>query len=130
MKRNLALTGILLTVCALAGAQENTGNRVVVPAHNGSRPRTVEATIVHGAITVKAGSGTDVITEVPGMKPRTDSRVPPGMHRIDIPWRGGINVEESGDVLHIGLGITSQGENLIITVPANTSLKVHTTRSE
>ncbi len=131
MKRNLALTGALLTLCALAGAQENTANRVVVPARNGSRPRTVDATIVHGTITVKAGSGTDVIAEIPGAKPpRPDGRVPPGMHRIDVPWRGGINVEESGDVLHIGLGATSQGEDLLITVPTNTSLKVHTTHGE
>src|SRR5271157_4088474 len=111
MKRNLALTGILLTVCALAGAQENTSNRVVVPMRNGARPRVVEASIVHGSITVKAGTGSGVIAEVPGLKPRTDSRVPPGMHRIDIPWRGGLTVEESGDVLRVGLGLSAQGND-------------------
>lgn len=130
MKRNLALTGIVLTVCALAGAQENTENRVVVPARNGSRPRTVDIGIVHGSITVKAGSGSDVIAEAPGIKPRTDSRVPPGMHRIDAPMRGGVNVEEQGDVLRIGLGMSSQGNDLQVTVPANTSVKAHTTHGE
>jgi hypothetical protein len=127
MKRTFALSGLTIAVCALACAQD-TGNRVVIPARNGSRPRTVEASILHGTITVKAGGGTDVIAEAPGMRSRQDSRVPPGMHRLDMPARGGIQVSESGDILHISLGYGGGGDGntLVLTVPTNTSLRVHT----
>jgi putative adhesin len=129
MKRTLALMGLTTAVCALVCAQD-TGNRVVVPARNGSRPRMVEATLVHGSITVKAASGSDVIAELPGYRPRTDSRVPPGMHRIDSPWRNGIQVEETGDVVHILVGMAADQPDLLVTVPTNTSLKVHTTHGD
>jgi hypothetical protein len=118
-----------VVVCALACAQD-TGSRVVVPVRNGSRPRTVEASLVRGSITVKAAGGGEVIAELPGAHPRNDSRVPPGMHRIDTPWRNGIQVEESGDVVHIGVGAAASEEGLLLTVPANTSLKVHTTHGD
>ena len=131
MKRNLALTGILLTVCALAGAQENTENRVVVPARNGSRPRVVEANVIHGTITVKVGGGGEVIAELPNRRTRSsDSRVPPGMHRIDMPWRGGLNVEESGDTVRITVGPGGENSDLALTVPANTSVRAHTTHGD
>jgi hypothetical protein len=125
MKRTFALTGLTIAVCALACAQD-TGNRVVIPARNGSRPRTVEANLQHGTITVKAGGGTDVIAEAAGMRQREDRRVPPGMHRLDMPARGGIQVAESGDVVHVSLGYGGEGTTLALTVPTNTSLRIHT----
>ena len=126
MKRTLALMGMTLAVCALAGAQENTGNRVVIPPRNGARPRVVDAALIRGSIRVTAGSGTDVIAEIPGVR-REDSRVPPGMHRIDAPWRNGIRVEETNDAVHIRVGLPGEENGLVLTVPVNTSLKVHTT---
>jgi hypothetical protein len=130
MKRTLALTGMTMAVCALVFAQENSGNRVVVPSHNGSRPRTVEATLTHGSITVKAGTGTDVIAEIPGGRSRVERTAPSGMHRIDIPWRDGIQASENGDVVRIQVGMSTEGNGLVLTVPANTSLRVHTTHGE
>jgi hypothetical protein len=131
MKRNLALTGILLTVCALAGAQENTESRVVVPARNGSRPRVVEANVLHGSITVKVGGGGEIIAELPNRRPRaSDSRVPPGMHRIDMPWRGGLNIDESGDTVRVTVGPGGENNDLVLTVPANTSVRAHTTHGD
>src|SRR5438477_12295404 len=63
MKRLLALAALTLTIGALAPAQESTGQRVVVPARNTSRPRVVKASLLNGGITVKTHSGTDVIVE-------------------------------------------------------------------
>src|SRR5579872_5633961 len=128
MKRTLALTGMTIAVCALAFAQDNI---VVVPSRNGVRPRVVEANLVHGSITVKTGSGSDVTAELPGAhSQRTDRNVPPGMHRIDIPARGAITATENGDVVHINVGVSTEGRGLLITVPTNTSLRVHTTHGE
>ena len=66
MKRSLALTGITLAVCALGCAQDNTGNRVVVPGRNGSHARMVDASALSGEIIVKTGGGNDVIVETNG----------------------------------------------------------------
>lgn len=129
MNRTLALSGLTLAVCALACAQENSGNRVVIPARNGSRPRVVEATVIHGSITVKASSGSEIIAEVPGTSRRVDRNVPPGMHRIDSPWRGGIQVSESGDVVRI-VGPESEGDGMLLTVPTNTSLRLRSTHGD
>jgi len=129
MKRTLALTGMTIAVCALAWAQDN---RVVVPSRNGVRPRIVEANLVHGSITVTGGSGSDVTAELPGARTqqRPDRNVPPGMHRIDLPARNAITATENGDVVRISVGMSTEGRGLLITVPANTSLRVHTTHGE
>jgi DUF4097 and DUF4098 domain-containing protein YvlB len=128
MKRSLALAGLSLAVCALACAQDYTGNRIVVPGRNGSHAHTVEANVVSGSIVVKAGSGNDVIVETGGGRARSsaDSHTPPGMHRIDRPWNAGLQVEERGDVIHVDVSPRGSGDNLSITVPANMSLKLHT----
>ena len=52
-----------LIVCALAIAQENTGQRVVVPARNTSRPRVVKVSTLNSGVTVKTHTGKDVIVE-------------------------------------------------------------------
>ena len=50
-------------VCALASAQESTGQRVVVPARNTTHPRVVKASLLNSGITVKTHAGKDVIVE-------------------------------------------------------------------
>ena len=130
MKRSFALTGMLLAVCALACAQDYSGNRVVVPGRSGSRSRTVEARSINGAIVVRTGSGNDVILEAGGgreRQQRSESRTPNGMHRIDAPWDSPLQVEESGDVIHVNVSPRGMGSSLTITVPVNTSLKLNAT---
>ncbi|SPE34690.1 conserved exported hypothetical protein [Candidatus Sulfopaludibacter sp. SbA3] len=127
MKRSFALVGLTLAVCALVCAQENSGNRVVVPGKNGSHARTVEARVISGEIVVKTGSGNDVIVEVAGhgRTSAADSRTPAGMHRIDTPWNAPLQVEERGDVIHVEVSPRGLGDALTITVPANISLKLN-----
>src|SRR5258708_24901657 len=71
MKRSLALLGTTLTLCALAGAQETTGNRVEVPARNTSHPRVANVKLTYRPITVKTYSGKEVIVESTASARRT-----------------------------------------------------------
>jgi hypothetical protein len=127
MKRSLALMGLTLTVCALAWAQENPG-RIVVPARNTTRPRVVNATSTHGSITVKAYNGKDVIVETPvSSRPerRNEDRSVDGLRRIDLPAHG-LSIEEEDNVITIRTS-TPGPENLLISVPADTSLHIKST---
>jgi DUF4097 and DUF4098 domain-containing protein YvlB len=135
MKRTLALAGITLAVCALAGAQENTGNRVVVPGRNGSHAKMLQASVISGDIIVKTGSGNDVVVEVSGSGPRartqvSDRNAPPGMHRIDGGFNAPLNVEESADTIRVSVTPRAGGDTLTITVPANISLKLNATHGD
>jgi hypothetical protein len=118
MKRSSALAGLLLAVCALACAQETTGDRVVVPARNTSHPRVVNATVHDGSITVKTSSGNEVIVETG--RERAE-RAPAGMKRIDLPR--GLDVEEEDNVITVRTH-SGGSPHLIITVPVDTSLNL------
>jgi len=122
MKRTVALTGMMLTACALACAQDD-GNRVVVPARNTSRPRVVVASSNNGSITVKTYDGKEVIVESGNLgRSRNRDGAPAGMHRIDVPERGLI-VEEDDNTITV-LDHTPGGTHVTITVPPDTSLKL------
>jgi hypothetical protein len=118
MKPSSVLASLTLTVCALACAQETTGDRVVVPARNTSHPRVVNATVHEGSITVKTSSGNEVIVETGRANAE---RAPAGMKRIDMPR--GLDVEEEDNVITVR---THPGgsPHLVITVPTDTSLNL------
>ena len=119
MKRLLAFSSMTLAFCALARAQEATGDRVVVPARNSARPHQVNASVLNGSITVKTYAGKEVIVETSG-GPRQE-RAPAGMRRIDSPR--GLEVTEEDNVVTVKLNPPAHG-NLVITVPPDTSLKL------
>src|SRR3954469_12566636 len=132
MKPYLALTGMTLMLCALASAQESTGQRVVVPARNTTHPRVVKASLLNSGITVKTHAGKDVIVESVAStstrerdRGRTRERAPDGMRRIDLPF-GGFSVEEEDNVITIRSG-ASMGGNLVVTVPVETSVQLRAT---
>ncbi len=123
MKRYLAPLGLTLALCALGSAQEITGDRVVVPARNTTRPRVVKASVTNGSITVNTYDGKDVIVET---KPsaRTSSRAPQtyqGLRRLDLPR--GLSVEEEDNVITVRTSTPDAG-NVVITVPPDTSLQL------
>ncbi|MBZ5624111.1 MAG: DUF4097 domain-containing protein [Acidobacteriia bacterium] len=126
MKRSTALMGLTLTVCALACAQENTGDRVVVPARNTTHPRVVNAALTHGSITVKTYNGKEVIVEAANSSSRRNTeRTVDGLKRIDLQARG-LVVEEEDNVIHVRSSSPATS-NLVITVPADTSLHLRST---
>lgn len=127
MKRYLAVTGLTLIISALAAAQEGGGQRVVVPARNSTRPRQVKAASLHSGITVRTHAGKDVIVEAAGAtqrRTRERAPAPDGMRRIDMP-AAGFTVEEEDNVITVKAG--PAGGNLVITVPADTSVQVKST---
>jgi hypothetical protein len=122
MKRYLAPLGLTLALCALAYAQETTGDRVVVPARNTTHPRVVKASTLSGSITVNTYNGKEVIVE--SRPSRGSSRAPAtyqGLRRIDAPR--GLNVEEEDNVITVRTSAIPSA-NLVITVPPDTSLQL------
>jgi len=121
MKATLGLTGLLMALCGVAGAQDTTGDRVVVPARNTSHPRVINCNVMNGNIRIVTHSGTDVIVEEPpGARAGRSADTHDGMKRIDVPMRG-LEVVEDDNVITVRNRLGSRG-NLLITVPADTSL--------
>jgi hypothetical protein len=114
--------GLLLAVCALAGAQDTTGDRVVVPARNSTHARLVKATLHSGSLTVKTYAGKEVIVETPNSGSRNSERTVDGMRRLDLPARG-LAVEEEDNVVTVHTGLL-RNNDLLITVPTDTSLQL------
>jgi DUF4097 and DUF4098 domain-containing protein YvlB len=118
MKPSSVLASLMLTICALACAQEITGGRVVVPARNTSHPRVVNATVHDGSITVKTYTGNDVVVETGAARAES---APAGMKRIDLPR--GLDVEEEDNVITVRTH-PDGSPHLVITVPVDTSLNL------
>src|SRR5262245_9220530 len=121
MKRCIPLTGLVLLLFPLAPAQEVTGERVVVPARNTTRPRVVNVNTAQGSITVKAYNGKEVIVET---RAETNAfsrreRERDGLRRIDLPPRG-LSVEEEDNVVQVRATGPNSGL-LVISVPFDTS---------
>ena len=120
MKPILASIGLLLAVCAAGSAQDTSGDRIVVPPRNTSRPRVVTCNLMNGAISVKTHSGNEVIVEG---QHRVREEYRGGMRRIGDSTRG-LEVVEDDNVVSIH---SQFGNNSVyITVPVDTSLKLHT----
>jgi hypothetical protein len=128
MKLMLALSGIILTVCPLAVAQD-AGSRIVVPSRNSTRPRKVDVSLIQGNVTVKAYSGKEVIVESSESSRRRERQQESGgMRRIDLPSRG-LTVEEEDNVITVRTRMPSEG-NIVISVPADTSLTARSTNGD
>src|SRR5476649_451931 len=127
MKLSLALLSITLAAGSLACAQEAAGDRVVVPARNSTHPRKVDASLMHGSITVKSYAGKEVIVEArgsSGSSPDKGDRTVEGLKRLDFPARG-LTVEEEDNVVTVRMNMNSgRSGDVVISVPADTSLKL------
>jgi len=122
MKRFPISMSLALAFCAFAFANDSAGDRIVVPARDGSQPRVVNCTTMNGAITVKTYSGTDIIVEDGSARSREDA--PGGMKRIGKP-PGGLEVREADGAITVRNSPFGNG-NLVLTVPAEISLRLHT----
>lgn len=119
MQRIFAFTGLMVAVCALAGAQD--AGRVVVPARNSSRPRLVDVSVTNGSIAVKTYEGKNVIVETGDGRRNGNLGAPDGMHRIDVPNRG-LEVEEQDNTITVRDHAAGDADDITITVPVDTSL--------
>lgn len=111
---------------ALLCAQEPGMDRVTVPLSDPSRPHTVKAHLMSGGITVRGYGGKDVIVEARTRGASERSRPPrnaEGMKRIDNTSTD-LNIEEENNVVSISTRSMNRPVDLILQVPANTSLQL------
>jgi DUF4097 and DUF4098 domain-containing protein YvlB len=113
-------------ICACAGtlcAQD----KVTVPLSSPSQPATVRVRLIIGNITVKAGSGPEVVVTSTS-RARTGrgrENPPPGMHRLDT-GDSGLSVEEDHNTVTIGSMRPDRSGDLEVLVPVNTSVQLRT----
>jgi DUF4097 and DUF4098 domain-containing protein YvlB len=139
------IKALLFTVLILASAacalwgQDASSDRVVVPFSDPGKPGLVKASLINGGILVKGYEGKEVIIEA---KPRghvvgedegeSDSEGEDekpdkhaGMMRLKA-GGGGLDVEESKNVMEISVPAWKADIDLVIQVPINTALELHT----
>jgi hypothetical protein len=126
MKPFVAPLGLLLAVCALYGAPQNSNNRVVIPPRTPASSRVIEVSLYQASITVKTHAGQEVIAETPGAS-SSSNRTVDGMHRIDTPTGSNIVVRELDNLIRIiPPSRNGRQRDLILTVPVDTSLSLKT----
>jgi DUF4097 and DUF4098 domain-containing protein YvlB len=128
-------TTLALAACAVLWAQDIPGDRVVVPPGNSSRPRMVNISLMNGGITVKTHSGKEVIVETQTStdtsrrgsrdRDREPATTPDGLRRLDLPWKSGLEVEADDNVIKVRTRPNGNA-SVVVTVPVDTSLKLHT----
>jgi DUF4097 and DUF4098 domain-containing protein YvlB len=120
---------VLISLFGVAAAwcDDAQPDRVTVPFSDPARPKSLHASLINGSITVKGYDGKDAIVEARpdgGRQPRPERERSDGLHRVDM-GATGLTVEESDNVITVGSRIVTQNTNLVIQVPTDTSLKLH-----
>lgn len=134
----------LLTLGAVARAQTTpAGNQAVtVPFSDPARPGIVKVNVMTGSITVKAGSGRDVVVTTTGgerdrdddrdrererlrerTRPDRDEPSTAGMRRLTKP--AGVDIEEDNNTISISSPVILGRVNVTVQVPAATSVSLH-----
>ena len=137
MKNSKVFLFTLLILASAAFAlwgQDASSDRVVVPFSDPGKPGLVKAHLINGGITVKGYEGKEVIVEA---KPRgrvigddseeMEDEKPDkhaGMKRLKA-GGGGLDVEESNNVMAISVPSWKADIDLVIQVPMNTTLELH-----
>lgn len=141
MKTIKAFMFTVLVVAAAAGAlwgQDTSSDRVAVPFSDPGKPGLVKVRLINGGITVKGYEGKEVIVEAKsrghvvgedegeaadeGEDEKPDKHA--GMMRLKA-GGGGLDVEESKNVMEISVPAWKADIDLTIQVPLNTSLELH-----
>lgn len=121
----VVILAALLAAALPAAAQD--GEQVTVPLSHPSQPALVKVSVLNGSITVNGGATGQVVVESSGGTSRRAERTPPpeaaGMHRLNT--NGGVTAVEDNNVVTIHTSVFSGG-NLTLSVPAHTSLSLHT----
>jgi DUF4097 and DUF4098 domain-containing protein YvlB len=117
---------LILFFCATgAWSQDAQPDRVTVPFSDPSRPKALHASLINGSITVRGYDGKDAIVEArPESGGRHRAERSDGLRRIDM-GATGLTVEESDNVITVGTRLVNHNTSLVIQVPADTSVKLH-----
>ncbi len=124
------LSGLAVVALILSGpwsyAAEASGDHIVVPLGDPSRPAMVRAHLLNGSITVKGYEGKDVIVDAhtrghdSGESPENAG----GMRRIP-QTATGLSVDAENNEVNVKVDALSRSVDLTITVPHHTSVSLH-----
>jgi len=134
MKRTIVVAvsvGAVIVTGAFLQAQSDA-NRLTVPFSDPSRPGTVNVSVFQGGISVRAGTGRDVIVTSSDARV-TNSREQPtgkgaGLRRLSQP--AGLAVTEENNVMTISSGRLTGGSDVELQVPPRTNLKLSTVNGD
>jgi DUF4097 and DUF4098 domain-containing protein YvlB len=121
---------ILFLTGALLEAQEKPSDRATVPFSDPSKPGKIDVGVYNGGITIKGYNGKEVIVEAKVRErlireaERTESEKSKGLRMIRVSTGTGLEIEEEGNKMEIGVASMKQTVDLIIQVPYNTSLEL------
>ncbi len=138
------VTSVLLALGPGASAQTTGDNRVTVPLSDPSRPASVRVRLLTGSITVRPGSGRDIlVTSGPGAETDDDRRdrarerekekekekdrdepSTEGLRRLTQPR--GVEIREENNVVSVTASAMSGRTNVTLEVPPATSLVLRT----
>jgi len=133
MKKQHYLT-ICIAILFLAGAflyaQEKPSDRATVPFSDPSKPGKLEVGVFNGGITVKGYDGKEVIVEAKVRErlikeeKQEESDKSKGLRMIRVSTGTGLEIEEDGNKMEVGVASLKQTVDLIIQVPYATSLEL------
>lgn len=136
MKRTLLMVGGFVCLAQGLFAQNAAGqtDKLSIPFRDPNRPGIVRVGILHGSLTVRAHAGKDVTveTEVRPAEKEKELSVPDsarGLRRLNTTGSS-ITLEEENNVVTVSVGHRNRGDNLIVSVPAKTSLKLSVTNGK
>jgi hypothetical protein len=139
MKRFFFTLLVLASAATALWSLDSDSERVAVPFSDPGKPGLVKANLINGGITVKGYEGKEVIIET---KPRShvvgededeveaevEDEKPDkhaGMKRLNASG-GGLNIEESNNIIRIDVPSWKMDYDLFIQVPMNVSLELAT----
>lgn len=133
MKRTLLMVGGFVCLAQGLFAQ---ADKLSIPFRDPNRPGIVRVGILHGSLTVRAHAGKDVTVETearPAEKEKEKELSVPdsarGLRRLNTTGSS-ITLEEENNVVTVSVGHRNRGDNLIVSVPAKTSLKLSVTNGK
>jgi hypothetical protein len=121
---------VLLAQPAAERTGDKQGEKLSIAFRDPSRPGMVKMNLLYGSIVVKAYAGKEVLVEMESRSGSERERELPesakGLKRLST---GGssVTLEEENNVVTVSMGWKSRSENVVISVPAKTSLKLGTT---
>lgn len=122
-------TIFLLTVGAAALAAQEQNERITVPLSDPSRPGQVRVSLMSGSITVRGHQGKEILIDTHARAGERRAEVPrraDGLKRVDLGATMDLDVEESNNSVTVHAKHSNRSQDLVISVPANTSLNLKT----
>lgn len=120
---------VVLTAFCAGGLTAQEGDRATIPFSDASAPKRLTVSLIHGSIQVNVHSNNkEAVVEALNQRSssRSSRRQPPaGMRRIET-TASGLSAEEDNNHIKLQVDSHSRTVNLMIHVPADTSLKLST----